>query len=1188
MRTRTVVVAILALLATASPALGDADVSFESPPLADCTLATSQFSGITFVTAAPDGTPNIGRPAVRAVSSGAHGGSHLLQIGDCSSEFDRPQIAFQLGLTRAGVSLFARNPDSGFDVAVQLRAYDASGARIDANGAAYTTLAGGSATWTPLSVTAPGGASAIATVALVVQNQTTAQGVHVLVDDIHLTDGVVPPTPDFTLGPMPVTVIAQGATAFVDVPVNRLNGSTGPIQFAASGVPAGLHSPLAGGPLAPRFRVWADLDAPVGPASITVTGTAFDGTAGPAPRSTALPVVVQATTPAITIDDPVAGTLLERVPYEPMASGQFTAPRHGSGSPRVCLVVTHTFEAPPFPGSCPTVLPDTFTGAWSAPIAGLAPGLNVITAFIEDAAGYVGSATRTLQIADAASGVDLRITGMELTQGIQAIRSGLQVPPIRGAASVPYSGVQLVAGRTTTVRVYADTNRAVRRDGRTPGVTARLRVLRGGHEVAGSPFLPDPGTRDLAVGDPYVTYAERTDFSQGYTFTLPAAVTNGSALTLQAQINDEAHPIVECATCAANDTLQVTDTRFRPVRGRDIWPIELFDDLSGHREPTGDAASDFALARQVNPFPLIVHPYQARVDITSDLRAANAYNATRAAADQKRPEDWLLHVPGDWERDHGYDGPVIGVGRGQFAGMTSGPTAFCCSPIRIKQYAVVTEERPLTSVAHEYGHTEGLPHADHACGGGSNGQHADDDWPEQRGLTLGIGYDAVRRRTFPSSDPVTGALSYDFMSYCANTGGDPDSWISTRNWDRLVDRMATGAAPASVATASAAAATLPRAVRGPGLAVDVALAQDGTTGVVTGVRPVDRGALSSQPGGDYQLVVLGAGGAATSTTTVSGSEVHNDAGAASRVETHVTATVPAGTDPRAVQLRRGGVIVATATASAHAPTIALRAPKAGSLVHRALAVRWTGGDADGDRVTYAIDEAAGASAAFKVVSEGLTGHSARIPLAALTPSRSARLRIRAWDGFRQAAAIVGPIRIPASPPTVSILEPVRRRLPADGTLSLVGQAFDATGRTLRGKALTWRLDDGTLATGAQSLVSGLRVGAHRLTLTARDRAGRTATATFRLQATKVTPRFLTLAGPRKLARAARSVTLLLSASAPGAARIAGGTRVVKTPVARAVRTIRVPIAPGRGTLKLSVRLSAGGRLATQRLSLARG
>ncbi len=1178
------------LLGSPAGAWADADLTFESPVLADCTKATNQFPGVTFVNASPDGAPSIGIPALRlAAPANAHSGTHLLQIGDCSSEFDRPQIAFQLAQTRAGVSLFARDPDSGFNVAVQLRAFNASGVRIDTNGSTYTTLVGGAAAWTQLSAVAPGGANDIATVAMVAQNQSSSQGVHVLVDDIHLSDGAVPPVADFTLGPAPVVVVSQGAATLVEVPVNRLNGSTGAINFAAGAPPAGFE-------IAPTsttssiFRIFTTLSTPPGPTSLPVTGTPSGPAVGPAPRSTDVPVVVQPTLPRITIVDPAVGTQLERVPYEPTVSGDYVNPRYSiTGRASVCVVVSHTFDPPSPPSSpCPTQLTSTaLSGSWTAPLTGLAPGYNYITAFIRDGAGYVGSATRTLRIADESSGIDLRVTGMELTQGIQAIASGIQVPPIRGPASVPYRGVQLVAGRTTTVRVYANTNRAARSDGRTPGVTARLRVMRGGHEIDGSPFLPDPTTRDLVVGEPYVTYAERADFSQGYTFTLPASVTNGSALTFEAQINDGLRPIVECATCAANDKLQVTDTRFRPVRGRDIWPIELFDDLSGHHEPTGDAATDFELAREVNPFPLIVHPYQARVDITSDLQAAAAYNATRTGADQKRPEGWLLHVPGDWERDHGYDGPVIGVGRAQFAGMTSGPTAFCCSPLRIKQYAVVDETRPLTSVAHEYGHTEGLPHADHACGGGSNGQVADGDWPEPRGLVLGIGYDAVRRRTFPNVDPASGALSYDFMSYCANNNGDPDSWISTRNWDRLVDRMSTGAAPASIASAAAASGA-PHGVAGPALAVDISLGPDGSSGVVTGVRPVDSGALSSQAGGAYQLVVPGRDGKATSTTTVAGSQVHDDDGAASKVEVHVTATVPAGSDPRSIQLRRDGVAVASAKASAHAPTVSLLAPRPGTRVGKALTVRWHGADADGDRVTYAIDEAIGPKARFRVVSEGLRGSSARIPLNLLTPARRARLRIRAWDGFRQSSAVVARIAIPSSPPAVSILEPARRTVPADATLSLVGQAFDATGRTLKGRALTWRLDGAKVATGPQSLLSGLRVGTRRLTLTARDRSGLTATATVRLKVKKVTPRLLTFAGPKKLARSARTVTVKLSASAPGTARISGGVAAVSAQVARRARSVRVKIAPGSKSLKLTVRLSAGGRVVTQHVVLARG
>src|SRR5262249_18021123 len=158
-------------------------------------------------------------------------------------------------------------------------------------------------------------------------------------------------------------------------------------------------------------------------------------------------------------------------------------------------------------------------------VAQIQPGANYLWAFFRDNGGHTAIASRLLTVADETTGVDLRITGVEVTQGSQySGRAGLELPQGTPANTQAYHAVQLVQSRRLWVRVLADTNRAARSDGRTPAVTARLRVLRGGVDVMGGPLVPTPSSRDLAVASPWVSDLELGNYDQGYLFTIPASI----------------------------------------------------------------------------------------------------------------------------------------------------------------------------------------------------------------------------------------------------------------------------------------------------------------------------------------------------------------------------------------------------------------------------------------------------------------------------------------------------------------------------------------------------------------------------------------------------------------------------------------------------------------------------------------
>ena len=1165
----------LTLLAIAAPAHADQAVDFESPSLGNCTTATTQYAGVRFVSATPEPVDSVPLPSV--IGPGRNGSAKAIQTGECSDEFPYPQLAFQVTQTRAGVTLYARSPEMAASPSVQLRAYDTANTRIDTNGGTYTTLTGGGA-FVQLSAVTPDDTNRIATVVLVTQNPNLLQGYRIQVDDINLVDSATepPPSPDFSLGPAPRATVTQGSAATVRVPVNRFNGSAGEMDYEVTGMPPGTSAsdfPYADDLPEVTFHI-SSYEVPPGDYSPVLTATPRSAAQGPGPRSTVLPLTITEYAPSLTIEDPAEGVRLDREPYGPWVRGRFQSLRDGDSE--VCAVVTRTAETPPAPSYCRGTVRGR-SGEWEFFVEGVRTGDNFIHAFIRDRAGKVGTVSRLLQVTDETSGVDIRLTGVELTQGVQRTSDGLHTIDRTGLTSMRYRGVQLVRHRNLWVRVFGNTSAHATSAGTTPDVTARLRVFRNGSEVATSPFMPTPSRQNLDRDfTRYASYADRADYNKGWRFTVPASLfRDGGTFAFEAEVNDSTNPIVECAGCRGNNTLRVTDAVFRPMQTREIWPMRFTYDVGSGRMDTPETPGPiFAATRRVTPFPLVVHPWIGSADISRELNEAMAAG--------ERAEGRVIHYPGDYERDRNpTNGPAIGVANGGYAGLTR-IAPFCCEPLRIDEFAVVTTTRPLTSVAHEWGHTERLPHADHACGGDSDGQEADDDWPESRGLLLGVGYEPDLSRTLPAYDPVTGGpLSYDYMSYCA---GDDNSALSTRFWDRLIERRNAGAARAASA-ASLGRMSQSAGAQGPALAVSATTALDGSGASIADVQPVDGGAVGSAPGGDMELVVLDAAGNPLSRTTVASEVVHTPVpGPAFRI---ITTTVPAGADPRALQLVQNGVVVATRTASPNAPTVRLLAPRRGARVRRSLVVRWQGSDADGDRLRYAVDFAPGPRSRFRVVAAGLTGSSATIPLSALDPSRSARIRVRALDGFRHGTAVVTGVRVPTAPPSVEILEPAARQsVPADAAVPLSGEAFDARSRLLRGRALVWSVDGRRVGTGPLQAVTGLRPGRRRITLTA-TALGRRASRTVTLRVTRVTPRLLSTGAPARVSRRARALTLRLSASVPSAVRITGGARPVRAALGRRARRVRVRLRPGARPLGLTFRLRGGGRTATERVVIPR-
>ena len=148
---------------------------------------------------------------------------------------------------------------------------------------------------------------------------------------------------------------------------------------------------------------------------------------------------------------------------------------------------------------------------------------------------------------------------------------------------------------------------------------------------------------------------------------------------------------------------------------------------------------------------------------------------------------------------------------------------------------------------------------------------------------------------------------------------------------------------------------------------------------------------------------------------------------------------------------------------------------------------------------------------------------------------------------------------------------------------LSGEAFDDASQPITGRRLSWFAGKRRIGRGARLATADLAPGRQRIRLVARDRSGRKGSASVPVQVVATQPQLLSLSGPKRVKRGARTVTLQIAVSVR--ARLTANGRSFA--VGRKSRRVRIPIRPGRQTLQVRLRLSAGGSRATVPLSFPR-
>lgn len=689
---------------------------------------------------------------------------------------------------------------------------------------------------------------------------------------------------------------------------------------------------------------------------------------------------------------------------------------------------------------------------------------------------------------DALPKVDMTITGMEITQGVQNNTNT----------------VRLVKGRETYVRVF------VRGDADVPGATMRLYVTYGGSERG--PYRPINGTHLTAKAAP-----NRNEINDSFVFVLPWEASSQDQISLRAVINPYQVPP---EPNYGNNQWISPNYSFSPGKSIDLIFVEAnyciqksLNDCPIYE--VNDTDTHASYLRRAYPIPEGGINYRVWKINGGALLGNHVMQVLKVCQDMPASErslcasDWVNAKIGTMRANAGnnINASTLTYGLitdssntgGQFPRGQAGTDRIGSGPAGtsiISGTASTINRDYGYYTGHEIGHMYGRQHMvqnsddpatpitasqpAEGCG------HSRDDTMYPYALAL-IGPGDGSIRGFDRAAPNSGGLSRprvlddvnssDMMSYCGNA---QLRWPSDYTWEGLYQGIInTQAQAASVGLVAIDGDFL--SLFGVIYGKDVFVHSVARLASVTEVTPGNTGA--------WRLRLLGAGGnelAAYQFDVAANSDGGSPFG--------LVVNFAPGTRTLEIVEVAGGAIRYSAPVSANVPTVsnvALASPP--NPVTGTVTLQWNATDADGDPLTFDVFYSADSGTSYQPVVLGVSGNSTPVETTTLAGGQG-RFRVYASDGINQGQGDSPDYPMAVKSPAVKIIRPSHgERFNWGELVNFSGEALDPQDGLIQGASLTWSNQYGVLGTGGQISLDNLPVGENRITLTVQNSAGATGT-----------------------------------------------------------------------------------------------
>jgi hypothetical protein len=714
-----------------------------------------------------------------------------------------------------------------------------------------------------------------------------------------------------------------------------------------------------------------------------------------------------------------------------------------------------------------------YNTAWDyTPDPGFAITCDSAVALYYNPVTFIPGQTKTYRtyygIAKSGQAVQLELTGLEVTQGIQNWENS----------------VVLIEGRPTFVRAHVRST-----SGTVNDVTTELIGRRNGSELPGSPLRPANAGGNVDV----LENPNRSQLNDSFYFELPEEWRSG---TVEFEFRGDSHTIA-CREHAGTDNdckAQVTFTESPAADVRLVGIIWRENDTK-HQPTWGDIHEVVQEIESTFPIPELDwdRPYDIEpVFFAGQPSVLWQFNRLNTMLKINRTLDGCISTwPVNCTRY--YLGILVDPPTSGIMGMAGGIPADVATA-----YFTYPTDRYFTP-AHEFGHATGRRHT--TCTGNEGGPDPNYPYPNGRissdssGDNAFYGFDISTKRIY---GPHTG----DLMSYC--TPNWPSDWTYTHIRDHLVSRYGTSAFSLALLAGE------------PAVLVSGVVTPTEETGSLESVYVIESPVSPPAPEpGTYAIRFEDSEGQEIASYSFEPDYgIEFCVGCADNGENNVgtfALLLPWNPSTARIVLLHNGQQLDSRTASNNAPTVNVLYPNGGeSLSGSTATLSWSASDPDGDPLEYVIQYSTDAGTNWQTLASAWPSTTYELNLDAIAGTDQGLLRVLASDGFHTAQdQSDGIFTVAKHPPQVMIRAPESNSLyVGDQTIILEGRAFDNEDGQLVDAALSWTSNlDGALGTG-QSLAivaSTLTEGTHTITLTAQDSDGQIGTAYITLQVYRERP-----------------------------------------------------------------------------------